>query len=204
MRAKKLWRTNKTSWPRKHLAQDRLRQRDLRGKRAKVRTRAATTTFFTPSSNHTAIGAKHRITDTSGNRAKRNVHAIGIPTRTAAGFTPMLAGLGFRKSGSAGPRTITVAGRVCAASVGFGCRATNGRPLGSHGVRAMSTSAGRRCRRKRASIAAKAFTIGRTIITTSVRTNIALWQRANLEIGKWGAQLCRASATSPSSIRLRT
>ncbi len=119
-----------------------------------------------------AIGARPPITVTSGNPARRN-RSPGDPILRATGFTPTPAGLGSRKSRSVGRRITTDVGRACAILAGFGCRAMNGRRRGFPGARVMTTSVGHRCRRKRASIAGPASTIGQTVITTSVRTNIA-------------------------------
>src|SRR5216117_3728418 len=86
--------------------------------------------LFIPSSIHTAPGLRQAITATSGNRAKRKVRETGAHTPADAGFTPTPAGPGFPKSPSVGQLIITDAGRVCAALVGSGFRATNGPGLG--------------------------------------------------------------------------
>ena len=200
-RARKLWRESRTPPQRKRRVPV---HRQSHARPARVRKRVAATTFFIRNSNATAIGAKHRITDMCGSRVKRNVRAAGIPTRTVAGFTPTPAGLGSPKNRSVGQRIIMDAGRGCAMSAGFGCPAMNGRRLGFPGARAMNTSAGRRSRRKRASIAAAAFTIGLITITTSVPTNIASCQRANSGHNRSSARWCRASATSRSLIKQPT
>ena len=148
--------------------------------------------------NHSAPGAKRRTTVTSGNRAKRRNPATGVPTPKATGFTPTPAGLGSRMSLSAGRLTITGAGCGCAESVGFGCREMNGRRPGFRGEPAGTMSAGRRCRRKRASIAAVASIIGRTIITISVPTNMRLCRTTNSVRHMSGAPWFPRSATSPS------
>jgi hypothetical protein len=115
-----------------------------------------------------------------GNHARRSGRARGVLTPTAAGFTLMGAGLGYRKSRLAGQPTITGAGRGCATSAGFGCPEMNGRPRGYRGARVMIMSVGRRCHPKRVSIGAPVFITGLTIITISARTNTVSFRRINL------------------------
>jgi len=74
-------------------------------------------------------------------------------------------------------------------------RCTHGRRRGFHGARATNTSAGRRFRPKRVSISAPEFTIGRTIITTSVPTNIASLRPENSARRVSSKRSCRPNAT---------
>jgi hypothetical protein len=153
------------------------------------------TILSTPSSIPTANGARPPITVTSGSRARPTARAVGVPTPTATGFIPTPDGPGFRKNRLAGPRFTTDAGHACAISDGSGFRAMNGRRRGFHGVKATTTSAGRRCRRKRASIGAPAFIIGPTTIMTSARSNTASLRRTNSARRASKAPSCRPSAT---------
>ena len=205
MRAKKRYRKRKTPPPTLASPKAVRRRAPKSGQLASRNVaRRVPTTLSIPSSIATAIGARLPITVSFFNRARRSNRAAGARIPTAAGFTPTLVGHGFRKNPSDGRRIITDGGHVCATSAGSGCRAMNGRRPGSHGARAMSTSAGRRSRPKRASIAAPAFTIGRTIIMTSGRINIPSSKQDSSARRELGAQLFQSSATSPSSIKRPT
>ena len=130
--------------------------------------------------------------------------ATGGLTPTATGFTPTPAGPGFPTNNSAGRPITTAAGFASAASAGSGCQVNNGRPPGSRGARGTITSAGRRCRRRRNSIARPAFAIGPTITTT-----LGPEQYAFVPANEFGAQSerrarsFRLSAMSRSSTRRR-
>jgi hypothetical protein len=138
--------------------------------------------------NRTARGAKRLTMVTSGNRARRKNHATGVRTQRAVGSIAMRVGPGFPTSLSAGRLTIMDAGSGCAGSVGFGYREMNGRRPGCRGERAKIMSAGRRCRRKRASIAAVASMRGRTAITISVPTSMHLFRTTNLATNMSGGR----------------
>src|SRR5262249_56178888 len=97
-----------------------------------------------------------------------------------AGFTAVRVEPGFRKRHLAGPLITTDGGRVCAALVGSGFPEMNGRRRGFRGARVTITSAGRPYHRKRDSINAPASTIGPTVTTISVLTNIASFRAENL------------------------
>src|SRR5947208_16967159 len=114
-----------------------------------------------------------------GNRAKQRARRVGVRTRTGAGFTPMPAGLGFRKSHSVGRLIITDVGHGVGESAGSGSQVSNGPRPGCRGERATITLAGRPCRQKRDSINARVSTIGRITITTSARINIVLLRQEN-------------------------
>src|ERR1051326_5031633 len=122
--------------------------------------------LFTRDSNPTAIGSRPVITVTFFIRAKRKARRVGGRIRMVAGFLATRAGLGFPKSHSVGRRITTDAGRVCAASVGFGVTAVKGGRRGWGGERARIMSDGRRSGLKRDSISAPAFRIGPAIIPT--------------------------------------
>ena len=166
--------------------------------------RLAPTRRFTASSIPTATGSKPAITVLSFNRARRRNPATGDRTRMATGFTPTRAGPGSRMSHSAGPPTTTAAGFGCAASVGFGFRANNGRPPGSRGAKATITSAGPPSHRKHTSIARPGFVIGPTTITTSARSNTASFRQTNSAASSHRVKSCRWNATSRSSIKRPT
>ena len=148
-------------------------------------------------------GGKHRTTAMSGNRARPRQRAVGGPTQMAAGSIPMLAGPGCRKSHSVGPPITTADGRGCTVSAGSGCPAMNGRRPGSRGERARITSAGRRCRPKRASIVAAASGTGRIIITTSDPTNTPSCRQMNSLRSASDASWFQPSAMSRSCLRRR-
>jgi hypothetical protein len=139
-----------------------------------------------------------------GNRAKRKRQATGVPIPKVAGLTAMPAGLGSRTSRLAGRRIITDVGSGCAGSVGSGCLVMNGRRPGFPGGRARITSAGRRCRPKRASIAAAAFIIGSIIIMTSALTSTHSFRATISARNTSAAPLFRASATSISRSKRQT
>src|SRR5207302_10836337 len=155
------------------LNQNRLSRGRACASRGKAHPLAAILCFIRNSSP-TAPGWRQAITATFGNRARRKARAAGGRTRPAAGFTPMLVGLGFPKNHLVGPLITTDAGRGYAVSVGFGFRVMIGPRPGFRGARAMITSAGHRFRRKRDSISALAFITGPIVITTSVRISILL------------------------------
>ena len=95
-------------------------------------------TFYTRLSQK-ANGARHPLTDMSGNRASRGSRVTGGLTPTAGGFTRMRDGPGFPKNLSVGLPITTGAGRVCGISGGFGSLETNGRLPGFRGARVMTT-----------------------------------------------------------------
>ena len=181
----------------------------------KLRSRAAYAIFprlrrppliprSTQGSSRWAFGARPPPTVTSGNRARPSNRAAGVPTPTAAGFTPTPVGPGFRKSRSAGRLITTDVGRACAVSAGSGCPVTNGRRRGFRGARAMITWVGRRFLPKRILIAAPAFRIGPTITTTSALNSIVLYQQENSERSGPSGLWFQPNATSLSSMRRPT
>src|SRR5437868_8842734 len=117
----------------------------------------------------------------------------------ATGFTPTPDGPGCRTSPSAGPLITTVAGLAYAMSDGSGFRARNGHRHGFRGAKAMITWGGRHCLLKPVSITAPVFVIGLTIITTSGRLNIVLFEPRSSERRASNRPLFRSNRTLPLS-----
>src|SRR5260370_41107572 len=116
--------------------------------------RRAPTMFSMIDWRRRVVGFTTMTTDMFGSRMWQNRRVTGAPTLTGTGYGRTVAGSGIQTKTSDGPRITMDAGLWSPEPAGFGCRAINGLPGGSHGAKRITTitSAGHHCHLRQLSV----------------------------------------------------